>query len=402
MKGDSPRIRDDSAFAALSRNWFQSYRWRGTHPQTLAYRVRGIYRQLRANARLLYNNLRFARQSISGEHELKRVLRARLDRTETRYKFLLFSPINNWELDLKRAFESFGVVEFFEIPSVPFFQSKQEWCEFHRTVNQEAVRFFESRWDGSQVNIVFCHGSDFNLSPHAVNCFKRHNTVVINFNWDDILWFHGRVRGQPIGVRSIAPHFDLNLSFSPRAMGHYASVGASAAFWESKAEDPLPYFEDAPTINRALFVGSRYGARADLVSRIRSAQVPIDVFGAGWGTRNLSHDELAGHYRDYSVTVGLGTIADTPSLYCIKGRDFEVPLAGGLYLTSDHPELRRCYEIGKEILTYKSFSDCVQQLQHILKNPNLYTPVRLAGYKKATSRHRWRCRVKYLLNLIID
>ncbi len=367
----------------------------------LARQIRGMYRQLRAESQLLYSNSRFPSINEASRRELQSVLRARINTVDTPVGVILFLPINNWEVDLKSAFESLAVVDMFQIPAVPFFLSAEEWAEYFLNVNRQAVRFFEATYDPSRTNIVFCYASDFNLSVDTVKTFKRPNTVVINFNWDDILWFHGRCRGQPIGVRSIAPHFDLSLSFSPRALAQYRRVGARAIFWDSEEDGNTPCRAFNPTIARALFVGSCYGRRRELVARIRKAGLPIDVFGSGWGTEYLPQEELPRYFAKYAVTVGLGTLADTWSLCGIKGRDFEVPLSGGLYLTNEHAELSRCYEIGKEILTFKTFEQCTHIIRDILDNPGRYTPIRCAGYKKAMEKHQWRSRVKFLLNLVM-
>jgi spore maturation protein CgeB len=368
-----------------------------------ARQARGAYRQARAETRLWYWNTRFpAARDAPDRQELRSALRARLAGANPQIKTLLVLPINNWEAELERSFEAAGPVDTLELPAVPFFRSRREWASFFRDVNGNVLRFFEATYDPTKTNLVFCYVSDFHLSPETVEAFKRPNTVAINFNWDDLLWFHGRHRGQPVGVRKIAPHFDLNLSFSHRALAQYRGAGARAIFWDSEDELDSRIPVAPPTIHKALFVGSCYGRRRKLVATIRRAGLPIDVFGAGWGTRFLSAEELPHCFASYAVTVGLNTVGDAYSLSGIKGRDFEVPLNGGLYLTNDHPELRHCYVPGKEILTYRTFGECVQTVREILDDPAAFAAVREAGQRKARARHRWSSRIRFLLKLIDD
>lgn len=369
----------------------------------LARQARGGYRQVRAEARLWYWNARFpaARMALDTQ-ELRSALRARLGSGDLQIKTLLILPINNWEAELKRGFEAAGRVETLELPAVPFFRSGREWADFFRDVNSKVIRFFEAAYDPRKINIVFCYVSDFHLSPDTVEAFKRPNTVAINFNWDDLLWFHGHHRGQPIGVRKVAPHFDLNLSFSHRALAQYRGIRARAIFWDSEEEHDIWIPVAPPTIPKALFVGSCYGRRQNLVEAIRKAGLPIDVFGAGWGTRYLSAEELPRCFASYAVTVGLSTIGDAYSLSGIKGRDFEVPLSGGLYLTNEHPELGYCYVAGKEILTYRTFGECLQTIREVLDRPADFVAVREAGQRKARARHQWRSRIRFLFKLIED
>src|SRR6266699_1920229 len=79
----------------------------------LARQIRGMYRQLRAESRLLYSNWRFPSINEVSRRELQSVLRARINTVNTPVRVILFLPINNWEVDLKSAFESLSVVDMF-------------------------------------------------------------------------------------------------------------------------------------------------------------------------------------------------------------------------------------------------------------------------------------------------
>jgi spore maturation protein CgeB len=86
--------------------------------------------------------------------------------------------------------------------------------------------------------------------------------------------------------------------------------------------------------------------------------------------------------------------------YCLKGRDFEIPMSGGLYLTEYHPELDRFYDIGSEIVTYRDFDDLVETIRCLLSNPEKADKIRRKGYERARREHSWEMRFEKIFQLL--
>ena len=80
---------------------------------------------------------------------------------------------------------------------------------------------------------------------------------------------------------------------------------------------------------------------------------------------------------------------DTRTLFCLKGRDFEIPMSGGLYLTEDHPELARAFQPGQEILTYFGIDDLVQKISYYLSHPAEAESIRTKGHERSLREHTW-------------
>ena len=97
-----------------------------------------------------------------------------------------------------------------------------------------------------------------------------------------------------------------------------------------------------------------------LIIKIRSAGLPVDAFGAGWDEGPLSNRQVKELPQKYKVTLGSSTCGATNQISIIKGRDFEVPLNKGLYLTNYSESLSRIYKVNDEVLTYQSFQDCIK------------------------------------------
>jgi len=97
--------------------------------------------------------------------------------------------------------------------------------------------------------------------------------------------------------------------------------------------------------------------------------------------------------------LGFAGVGYSKKLMCLKGRDFEVPMSGGLYLTQDNPELSLVYNVGKEILTYRDEEDCAKKIKRILANPEEADKIRQVGRERAMRDHTWEKRFEKVFNI---
>jgi spore maturation protein CgeB len=151
------------------------------------------------------------------------------------------------------------------------------------------------------------------------------------------------------------------------------------------------------------FVGQCYGKRPETIRRLGEAGIRVEAFGYGWPGGPLSTEEMVRIYSRSRINLGFGGVEGHDEIYCLKGRDFEIPMSGGLYLTEYHPELETVYDLGKEIVTYRGFDELVVKIRHLLANPDEAETIRQAGFRRARKEHTWEMRferVFTLMNLI--
>jgi spore maturation protein CgeB len=84
----------------------------------------------------------------------------------------------------------------------------------------------------------------------------------------------------------------------------------------------------------------------------------------------------------------------------LKGRDFEVPMTGALYLTTFNEELSRHFDIGREILCYGSYAECAEIIVRMLRAPDQAQAIRTAGHARALRDHTWRRRIGDLFDAL--
>jgi len=309
-------------------------------------------------------------------------------------------PVVNWEITLLENARIHGSCHHLNIEARGFFESKLEW-EKYRAANSAKLKvFFETNYSEGDINILFLYVSEFHINPDCLPVFKLKNVIIVHFNWDDRLHYSSRHKLQSVGVKEVAKVADLNLTMAVGPMSRYVSDGAAVFYWRgSKHWQSVYSIHPQIEFNRILFFGSRYGFRTELINYLNRKALPIDVFGSGWGSEFITYDSLSYKIPRYALNLGVSTIGYTRSLSCVKGRDIEVPLAGGLYLTNQSREIEKVYVPGEEILTYKSMEDCYRKACEVLMNPSAFEQVRRNGAIKAQS-FSWEARFQYLIELI--
>lgn len=365
--------------------------------------IKSIYQTIKIKQALFFS--KFLSGKFDQDKEVLKRLQGRCFAWNNNYPtkvFAIFS-INNWETILLDELKKLGDVEHFSWDNIDkFFNSKADWEEFTGKLNKELIAQFDAFYKKNINIIVFFYASDFTISKETINYLKRKNTLLISFCWDDLLYFKGKVKGQTIGVKQMAKLVDINLTMSPEAIKQYNYNGAACYFWKPlKLNEPI---ETVSYINNSdhfyvLFIGSNYGHRAKFINAIKKTGISVRCFGSGWENAALNYTEMIAEIKKAPVTLGFSNVGYTKNVTTIKGRDFEVPLFGGLYLTQYSVGLDHYYD-DQDIFTYKNLKDCINKLNFIKSNPDLALKIRNSGFNKAKQYATWNSRFQYLDTLI--
>lgn len=319
-------------------------------------------------------------------------------------RVLAIFSINNWEYQLLEPLKSLGEVYHFSWPNINnFFKKKAEWEFAHNKINNDLIAKYNNFVSDDFNNIVFLYTSDFIVSKSTMNHFRNSNTLVISFCWDDILYFKGKINRQPVGVNQLSKLADINLTFSPETISRYNFFKSPSFFWHS-----IPIkLQDLPSLNYliqnnfyVLFIGSKYGHRESFINKLIKVGIPMKCFGKGWSNGGISDEQMKEEIKLAPLTLGFSNVGYTRNITTIKGRDFEVPLYGGLYLTQYSKGLGMYYNVNKEILAYTSIADCIKLIFWVQRFPEQAKIIREAGFKKAIEKCSWDSRMIYLNNLI--
>jgi spore maturation protein CgeB len=306
----------------------------------------------------------------------------------------------NWEAVLPKALKPFGLITEFELRSHGFENTFKNDIKSITTLNRSMLEAFHRANNEKPVDVVVGYLSGYMAEPKILQKMGESGAVILNFNWDDKLGFRGKVLSDRwTGPAALAPVVDLNLTNAPESCLKYMAEGGLAMFWPEGAHPEIHKPYDLPFDFDVTFVGQKYGWRPKFIAKLRKKGIQIGCFGYGWDNGPLTQEEMTRLYSRSRINLGFSGVGHSKKLMCLKGRDFEVPMSGGLYLTQDNPELSFVYEIGKEILVYRTSDDCAEKISYILKNPDIAAQIRAAGRKRALRDHSWEKRFEKVFRI---
>lgn len=311
---------------------------------------------------------------------------------------LYVSVPGNWERhNIPPELAKFGTVTTYFIEDQSAHEHKQGE-QLRDSVDSHLPGFVEELHRKHPVDMMLSYLSGAQVSPKTIMALGNLGIATFNFNLDDRISFQGKRVGRlRAGAVDICAAFDLNLTSSPDSVVKYRVEGADAIFWPEGANPghwkPLP----SPFKYDVSFIGERYGRRPAFVAALRKQGVRVTCFGEGWDNGPVSAERMVEIYAQSRINLGFGYICRS-SFVNLKGRDFEVPMSGAVYLTSHNEELELVYRIGTEIETYRDVHDCTKKIKELLADPDRCQRMRLAAREAALSRHTWAARVRALLD----
>ena len=308
----------------------------------------------------------------------------------------------NWENEsLKPSLEKFGTVRHCDWRE-DFNHQEKTW---HRSIksnmNDELIRRVKLWIREDSTDVIFTYLSGEIVTPETVREIANIGIPMVNLCLNDKEGFVGKIKnGLATGSRDISRYFSLCWTSTEDALKKYCVEGALPIYLPEGANPEIhkPYNLEK-TIDVS-FVGQSYGDRPEVIQKLNDCGVYVQAYGYGWPNGPLSTEEMVKMYSRSKINLGFGGVVDYTNTYCLKGRDFEIPMSGGLYLTEHHSELERFYELDKEIVAYTDFDDLVEKIQHLLSNPEKAEVIREQGRQRALNEHSWEMRFGKIFNLI--
>ena len=169
------------------------------------------------------------------------------------------------------------------------------------------------------------------------------------------------------------------------------------------AMDPLHFYPR--NIERAaevVYVAKNSPGRAAFVSQI---QRPLSLYGRKWKSlkapqhkiylRDVSFLELPALYAGSSAVLNL---KNEQNVVCgVNQRSFEPYGCKTPVLNDDVADLSRCFEVGKEILVYRSLDEFYALYDQLMLEPAFGRKVGEAGYRRVMAEHSYAHRARTML-----
>lgn len=343
-----------------------------------------------------YNS--FLKEDTLEGHLAKRIKSSNIEvaiKKKGELNIFLIYRITNWEEVLPFSLKPFGKVYEFEWGSLGFNENDSDWLESKQEMNNLIIEKYKQISKTEKIDIVIGYLSGYTINPELLDFFSSRGSLIINFCLDDKLKFPGKkVKGIFSSPAALASKVHLNLTSSKESLIKYFAHGGFAMFWPEAAHPEIhkPYKTDFKY--DISFVGANYGWRPKFIEKLKKKGLKIICYGNNWPNGPLTNKKMIELYSESRINLGFSGIGHSKKLMCLKGRDFEVTMSGGLYLCQHNPELKEVYNIGEEIVTYKDLDDCFQKIKYLLMNPEHAAQIRHAGHERALKDHTYEERWK--------
>jgi hypothetical protein len=192
-----------------------------------------------------------------------------------------------------------------------------------------------------------------------------------------------------------AGKFDLNLTSCLAATDWYRARGHACLYVPAGMHQPpdLGPPDSASFAHPISFVGESRLERTQLIEQLQRAGIPIKLFGRGWPGGSWV-ENLPAVFRASQLNLGMGFPTPSQSLTNLKGRDFECPGAGACYLTTYNWELPQHFELGKEILCYRSPEELIEIYAYYRQRPEECLKIAQAAWRRCAAHHTWEARFR--------
>ncbi len=276
----------------------------------------------------------------------------------------------------------------------------QDWISAREKMNSHFVNYVKELNDKKPIDLILTYFSGRVISVDAIEAINKLGIVTSTFHFDDRLSFRGKIEGgRWTGPADVCKAYALNLTQAPESLVKYAVEGGIAMVLPLAANQDLFYPRGTPARYDVSFVGSAHGDRKSFVSYLKKNGISVETFGVGWPNSFISNEKVPEIFSSSRINLNFGDISYT-NYQCGKSRDFEIPMSGGLMLTTHNKHLSDYFKIGAEIFTFRNKAECLRQVRRLLNDPVLCENARKKARDRAIREHTWEHRLQVLLEVI--
>jgi SAM-dependent methyltransferase/tetratricopeptide (TPR) repeat protein len=213
----------------------------------------------------------------------------------------------------------------------------------------------------------------------------------------------------PVPAEAHLEGIDIVVSSFPHFVERFRSVGVTAYYqplaFEPRVLQSLVKFAYDKRPVGCSFVGgiSPYHGNGYQLLETLAVNVPIDFWGYGAETlppesaiRKSHHGEVWGREMFYVLGASKITVnrhIDVAENYANNMRMFEATGCGALLITDYKDNLNELFDIGKEVVAYRSPEECVELIKYYLGHPDEAEAIAKAGQERTLREHSYRLRM---------
>lgn len=381
----------------------------------LQYKARKLHREY-DRRRERYKTVKDKQSSVSIEDDMNSLKQHFISYGRWNHKHKKVGEIHTfaivrrktWEVSLTDELKALGKVTIFDFYERGFDESIQTkndlWLRKREEENKAIIEVLQKTHKTNPVDWVFCYFDGLFILRSTIETIKNSfNIPTVNMCLDDKhSWDGYRLGEQMTGQIALASVFDLSWTSARIAVDWYNLEGGRCIYLP-EGFNPAEYYPISVDFDIPVsFMGACYGARPLLINFLKKHGIPVQVFGSGWGWAGSGYGKSPNEiFNKGQINLGCGYIGHSMDLTNVKGRDFDIPGAGGgIYLTTFNADLAQHFQIGKEILCYHSFDECLELIRYYLDRPDECRAMAKLARERCLREHRWLHRYIYICQLL--
>lgn len=259
----------------------------------------------------------------------------------------------------------------------------------------------------------------------------------------------------PFEHKNVCREYDIVWLTSFETEYLFKKWGAKTIFLPYAANPYAFSYKEQEEINRAVFIGTPYGSRANLINELTASNIPVTLYGkqsVSEGKHVLTKglratvwedmqfdigrklliaalkqrmssaavlnqnaislerkgfaEDMAKIYAGYALSISSTSARNTGVLKrpvdVINLRSFEIPMCGGIQFCKYNKELSNYFEDGKEIVFYRTHEEMIEKGRYFTSDKSLAQrkEMRIAARRRAENEHTWFQRFSKLFEVL--
>ena len=236
----------------------------------------------------------------------------------------------------------------------------------------------------------------------------------------------------------ICKNFNYTVTTDPDSIWKYESIGYKGAILSQWACSPQIHKKlDIKKDIDVSFIGLANPWRRYVIKFLAKKGINVECFGHGWGNGRVDQKKMIEIFNRSKINLNLSNASKSDFRYLthvnlqldkektwkqniynifgpqidfllskknkedMKARFFEVTGCSGFLLSYNVDHLDKYFEIGEEIVCYKSPDDLAEKIKYFLENEKERDEIAEKGYKRAHRDHTYAKRFQFLFTKAI-
>ncbi|GAH62265.1 unnamed protein product, partial [marine sediment metagenome] len=196
------------------------------------------------------------------------------------------------------------------------------------------------------------------IQESTLETIRRDGTIVVGWFFDDEWRFSSY-------SKYWIPYLDYCVTNAIEAVPKYRALNARVI--QTIPNTGIAIDRDWSNIEEKFdvsFVGStNFADRRQYVNKLKKSNIPIRTFGRGNGGY-VSFEGMLDIFKTTKINLNFSSAGPYYRVKQIKGRVFQVCMAGGFMLTEYTPSIENYFEIDKEIVCFEDEQEMIDKITY--------------------------------------